>query len=83
MGPATALATKHFPGVPILPLMATGATDAVFLGIVKMPVYGVPGLFLETDFNGIHGLNERMRVRSLYEGRDYLFDLVKVLAGVK
>ncbi len=83
LGPATALAAKHFPGVPVLPLMSTGATDAVFLGGVKMPVYGVPGIFGEADFNGVHGLNERIRVRSLYEGRDYLFDLVKVLAGVK
>jgi acetylornithine deacetylase/succinyl-diaminopimelate desuccinylase-like protein len=83
MKPATELAAKHFPGVPILPTMATGATDAVFMGAVKMPVYGVPGIFVEADFNGIHGLNERMRVSSLYKGRDYLFDLVKALAEGK
>ena len=46
----------------------------------KMPSVA-PGLFLEPDFNGIHGLNERMRVSALYEGRDYLYDLVKAYAG--
>ncbi|HEU0043834.1 M20/M25/M40 family metallo-hydrolase [Sphingomonas sp.] len=81
MGPIRATAAKHFPGLPILPLMSTGATDAVFLGAIGMPVYGVPGMFVDRDGSGTHGLNERIRVRSLYEGRDYLFDLVKAFAG--
>ena len=81
IGPMKALAAKHFPGVPMLPLMSTGATDSVFLGALKIPVYGVPGIFLEPDLNGIHGLNEHIRASSLYAGRDYLFDLVKVFAG--
>jgi acetylornithine deacetylase/succinyl-diaminopimelate desuccinylase-like protein len=81
VGPATAVAAKHFPGVPILPVMSTGATDGIFLEAIGIPVYGVPGIFGEADFNGVHGLNERMRVSSLYEGRDYLFDLVKLYAS--
>lgn len=81
MGPAVALAKKHFPGVPIVPVMSTGATDAIFLAAIGIPTYGVPGIFAEADFNGVHGLNERIRVRSLYEGRDYLFDLVKAYAA--
>jgi acetylornithine deacetylase/succinyl-diaminopimelate desuccinylase-like protein len=38
-------------------------------------------VFIESDFSGIHGLNERIRVESLYVGRDYLYDLVKAYAG--
>ena len=81
IAPMQAVAAKHFPGMPILPLMSTGATDGIFLEAVGIPTYGAPGLFLEPDFNGIHGLNERMRVSALYEGRDYLYDLVKAYAG--
>lgn len=81
MGPAVALAKKHFPGVPVVPVMSTGATDAIFLAAIGIPVYGVPGIFAEADFNGVHGLNERLRVRSLYEGRDYLFDLIKAYSS--
>ena len=81
IGPMRTLAAKHFPGVPLLPLMSTGATDGVFFGSLGTPVYGAPGIFLEPDLNGIHGLNERIRVKSLYDGRDYLFDLVKAYAG--
>ena len=79
--PMREVAARHFPGVPLLPMMSTGATDGIFLEAIGIPVYGAPGMFLDADFNGIHGLNERMRVTSLYAGRDYLFDLVKRYAG--
>jgi acetylornithine deacetylase/succinyl-diaminopimelate desuccinylase-like protein len=81
MEPAETLAKKYFPGVPLIPTMSTGATDGIFLEAIGIPTYGVPGVFGEADFNGVHGLNERMRARSLYEGRDYLFDLVKLYAS--
>jgi acetylornithine deacetylase/succinyl-diaminopimelate desuccinylase-like protein len=81
MGPARMVAAKHFPGVPLVPLMSTGATDGIFFQAIGIPVYGVPGMFIDSDFNGIHGLNERIRVKSLYDGRDYLYDLVKAYAG--
>ena len=81
VGPAKAVAAKHFPGLPLLPLMSTGATDGIFLEAIGIPVYGAPGIFIDSDFNGVHGLNERIRIRSLYAGRDYLYDLVKVYAG--
>lgn len=81
MGPVTKVAAKHFPGLPILPLMSTGATDGIFFEAIGIPVYGAPGVFIDKDMSGIHGLNERIRVASLYDGRDYLFDLVKAFAG--
>ena len=81
VGPMKTLAAKYFPGVPMVPMMSTGATDAVFFGKIGMPVYGAPGIMLEQDLNGIHGLDERIRVSSLYQGRDYLFDLVKAYGG--
>ena len=83
IGPMTTLAAKHFPGVPLVPNVSAGASDAVYFGQIKMAVYGVPGIFGDPDGNGAHGLNERVRVRSLYEARDYLFDLVKAYVGVK
>lgn len=81
IGPMERLAAKHFPGVPVIPTMSTGATDGLYLSAVGIPVYGIPGLWRDPDGNGTHGLNERIAVRSLYDGRDYIFDLVKLLAG--
>jgi acetylornithine deacetylase/succinyl-diaminopimelate desuccinylase-like protein len=80
VGPAEALVAKYFPGVPLIPSMSTGATDGIFLEAIGIPVYGAPGGWGDPDGNGAHGLNERRSVRSLYIGRDFLTDLVKVYA---
>jgi acetylornithine deacetylase/succinyl-diaminopimelate desuccinylase-like protein len=80
IGPMEKLSAKYFPGVPVIPSMSTGATDGLYLSAVGIPTYGVPGSWGDPDGNGVHGLNERLEVRSVYVGRDYLFDLVKALA---
>lgn len=81
IGPMKAIAEKHFPGVPMLAMMSTGATDAIFITPLGIPVYGAPGTMIDPDGNGIHGLNERIAVKSLLQGRDYLSDLVTTLAN--
>ena len=63
VGPATTLAAKYFPGTPVVPLMSTGATDGIFFEAIGIPVYGAPGIFIEKDMSGIHGLNEGDKVR--------------------
>mgnify|MGYP002651950251 CR=1 FL=1 len=80
IGPVEKLAAKYFPGVPVVPTMLTGATDAVYMGAVGIPTYGVPGVWLDPDGNGLHGLNERVEVKSLLTGRAYLTELVRTLA---
>ncbi len=82
-GTARAIAAKHFPGVPMLPAMSTGATDGRFLNAAGIPTYGVPGRFSDPDGNGVHGLNERKSVAGLYAERDYLFDLIQAYAASK
>ena len=81
MGPLKAVSEKHFPGAPVTPVMLAGATDGEFLGNVGIPTYGVSGIFQTAENSGIHGLNEHIPVRGLYEGRDFLFDLVKAYAS--
>jgi acetylornithine deacetylase/succinyl-diaminopimelate desuccinylase-like protein len=81
VGPAEKLAAKHFPGVPMIPVMSTGGTDAPYLSLAGIPTYGMPGIFQQLEGSGVHGLNERISVKSLYEGRDYLFDLTKIYAN--
>lgn len=80
IGPMETLSATYFPGVPVIPSMSTGATDGLYLSAVGIPTYGVPGPWGDPDGNGAHGLNERLEVRSVYIGRDYLFDLVKAFA---
>jgi acetylornithine deacetylase/succinyl-diaminopimelate desuccinylase-like protein len=80
-GPAEAVAAQMWPGTPLVPAMSTGATDSRFLLAAGTPAYGLSGMFGESDGGGVHGLNERIRVRSLYEGREYLYRVVKLYAN--
>jgi acetylornithine deacetylase/succinyl-diaminopimelate desuccinylase-like protein len=69
-----------WPGVIVLPTMSTGATDGRALRAAGIPTYGVQGFFNERDDNRAHGRDERMMVRSFYEGQTFLYELVKALA---
>jgi acetylornithine deacetylase/succinyl-diaminopimelate desuccinylase-like protein len=80
MGPIDEMAGKLWPNVPIIPVLTAGATDGAFMSPVGIPTYGVTGMFGDPDGNGVHGLNERIRVTSLYNGRDFLYGLVKLYA---
>ena len=83
MGPIEKVTGEFWPGVPVVPAMSTGATDSRFMRNGGIPMYGVSGLFLDQDDNRSHGLNERMPVKSLYDGHEFLYRLVKELAGGK
>ena len=80
ISPAQQVAGKMWPGVPLIPYQVNGADDGRFLTPAGIPTYGLSGLFRDADGDGAHGLNERIRVRSLYEGRDFLYAVVKLYA---
>jgi len=72
-----------WPGVPVVPILQAGGTDAGPLIAVGIPTYGVSGIFYEPDLGHIHGLNERIGVQSLMEGREFSYRLVKLYAEQK
>jgi len=80
LGPIEKVSAEMWPGVPVIPILQAGATDGRSLTAGGIPTYGVQGLFYEPDLGRIHGLNERIGVTSLYEGRDFLYKLVKIYA---
>ena len=75
------LAAEYWPGAPVIPSMVSGATDGAFLRNIGIPTYGHDGLAEDVDENRAHGRDERVRVDSFYKGVEYLYRLVKVLAG--
>lgn len=81
MAPAEKLVARYYPGAPLIPVMMTGATDATYVAPIGIPTYGVPVGWGDPEGNGTHGLNERREVRSVYVGRDFLFDLVKAYSA--
>jgi acetylornithine deacetylase/succinyl-diaminopimelate desuccinylase-like protein len=77
MKPVRAAAARLWPGVPIAPSMTPGATDGRFLMSAGIPTYGMSGMFNVPGENNAHGLNEKIRVTSLYEGREFLESIVR------
>ena len=70
-----------WPGVVTVPTMAVGGSDGRYLRVAGIPTYGVQGFFVDRDDVRAHGRDERMPVRSFYEGQTFLYELVKDLAG--
>ena len=83
VAPIEKVSAKMWPGVPLVPAMSTGATDGRFTNAAGTPTYGLSGIFGEPDGGGVHGLNERVRVDALYDGRDFLYEVVKIYATQK
>ena len=78
--PIKQVAATLWPGVPLVPTMATGATDGRYLNATGVPTYGLSGIFADAEGSHAHGLNERIRVKSLLDGRHFLYEVVKIYA---
>ena len=74
------LTDSLWPGVVTLPSMAVGASDGRYLRAAGIPIYGLSGIFNERDDNRAHGRDERMLVRSYFEGQTFMYEIVKALA---
>ncbi|MDP3740550.1 MAG: M20/M25/M40 family metallo-hydrolase [Hyphomonadaceae bacterium] len=83
MDPIEKLTKELFSGAPVVPTMAAGATDGRFLTPIGIPTYGVSGIFADPATTNAHGLNERVGVKQLMEGRAFLHRLTKMYADAK
>lgn len=81
MGAIEKLTAEFWPGTPVIPTMSAGATDSTYLRNAGIPAYGHSGLADDVDDFRAHGKDERVPVKSFFEGHEYLYRLVKMLAG--
>jgi acetylornithine deacetylase/succinyl-diaminopimelate desuccinylase-like protein len=75
------LTEKFWPGIPAVPTMSAGATDGRYLRNAGIPTFGHSGLVSDIFDVRAHGKDERVSVAALFEGEQYLYELVKLLAG--
>jgi acetylornithine deacetylase/succinyl-diaminopimelate desuccinylase-like protein len=75
------LTAKFWPRVAVLPTMSAGATDGRFLRNAGIPTYGHSGLASDIFDVRWHGKDERVNIKAFYDGQQYLYELVKLLAG--
>ena len=55
----------RYPGLPIVPLMESGATDSMYFRAAGIPSYGISGMFTQSGDSFVHGLNERAPLSTL------------------
>jgi acetylornithine deacetylase/succinyl-diaminopimelate desuccinylase-like protein len=82
VGAIEKLAHEFWPEATVIPVMSSGATDGAFLRNAGIPTYGHSGMAMEQgDSARLHGKDERVPMKSFYNGNEYLYRLVKLLAG--
>jgi acetylornithine deacetylase/succinyl-diaminopimelate desuccinylase-like protein len=72
---------EMWPGTPVIPAMATGASDGVFTNAAGMPTYGVSGVAIAFDDVRAHGRDERVRVGSFFDGVEFYGRLLRTLTS--
>jgi len=83
MGAITKVAAEFWPGTPVVPIMSAAGTDGMFLRNAGIPTYGNSGLAGDVDDVRAHGKDERVSVKSFFDGVEYLHRLVRTLSGGK
>jgi acetylornithine deacetylase/succinyl-diaminopimelate desuccinylase-like protein len=81
MGTIEKLSQEFWPGAVVMPIMSAGATDGSYLRNAGIPTYGHSGLANDIREFRAHGKDERVLIKSFYQGNEYLYRLVKMLSG--
>jgi len=71
----------HYPALPIIPHMASGASDALYFRAAEIPSYTFSGIFIKSTDEFSHGLNERVPVATLPFALEMWYGLLKDLAS--
>jgi acetylornithine deacetylase/succinyl-diaminopimelate desuccinylase-like protein len=77
VGKVTAVYNSLWPGVPLLPTMAWGFSDARQFRNAGIPTYGVSGVWEDWTENRAHGRDERVSITAFDESLEYSYRLVK------
>jgi len=77
------VSAKMWPGTPVIPTMATGASDSIYTMAAGMPSYGISGIALETNDIRAHARDERLPVKSFDRGLDFYYQLIHLLTTQK
>lgn len=75
------LAAKYWPGAPVIPSMALGATDGLYLRNAGIPTYSLSAVAEVDGEANAHGLNEKVREKSIYDAVAFWNDMLRWLAS--
>jgi len=83
MAAITEVVHSMWPGVPVLPEMAAGASDSIFTRAAGIPSYGVGGGWNDLNDIRMHGRDERKEIGDFYSTVEFTYRLMKKLGTAK
>jgi acetylornithine deacetylase/succinyl-diaminopimelate desuccinylase-like protein len=83
MNKAALVAHSMWPGVPIIPTMATGFSDDRQTRSAGMASYDISGEWSDVDENRAHGRDERIGVQAFDESVEFTYRLIKTMSKAK
>lgn len=72
---------RRYPNVAISPYLESGGTDGMVYRTVGIPTWASSGIFIKPEEMFAHGLDERIPVKSFYDGLEHVYDLVRTFGG--
>jgi acetylornithine deacetylase/succinyl-diaminopimelate desuccinylase-like protein len=81
MQPLSKLVAQMWPGVPVIPVMETGASDGKYTSEAGLPTYGINGIGIDIDDVRAHGKDERVGIDSYYRGAEFYYRFIMLLSG--
>ena len=81
LSPLGEVVAVMWPGLPIIPDMDTGASDAVYTNAVGLPTYGISGEAIDRDDIRAHGKDERVRQDAFYDAVTFYYKFLKRLTS--
>jgi acetylornithine deacetylase/succinyl-diaminopimelate desuccinylase-like protein len=72
---------EMWPGTPIIPTMAQGASDGIYTSAAGMPTYIIAGVAVDLNDDREHGKDERIGVDSFYQGLDFYYRFLKMVTS--
>ena len=81
MGAVEKVTAALYPGVPVVPVMDSGASDNSLTRAAGYATYGLAGTFIDINDDRSHGRDERLPVNSFYDGVEFYYQLMKALSS--
>jgi len=75
------ISQQMWPGVPVIPTMAEGASDGIYTSAAGIPTYIVAGVEIDRSDDREHGRDERVGIQSFYRGLEFWYKFLKTFAG--
>ena len=83
MKPLREVSQEFWPGMPIVPNMAIGASDSKYTYAAGMPSFGLEGVALDNNDIRAHGKDERLPLQSFDTGVQFFYRYLKALTSGK